>query len=164
MLNVINQNELFKELNEAGNIEKPNTSFLCLPKLINPYLGSCKVILFCDKKEEGLCLALRNKISSHFTENKSCREYIDFSKFVQVTRDYMLASGFKDDKTGVFDLIQCKKLEDEQDLDNQLLEEFGLSWYPFVDVKDLLSPIEMSFIEKMNQPAVFAIPYFRYTS
>jgi hypothetical protein len=157
MLNVINQNELFKELNEAGNIEMPDTSFLSLPKLINPHLGSCKVILFCDKKEEGLCLALQDKINLKSIQNQPQQEYIDFSQFVQVTRDYMLASGFKDDNTGVFDLIHSKKLEDEKDLDNQLLEEFNLTWYPLSDVKQLLSPIEMSFIDRMNKPATFTI-------
>jgi hypothetical protein len=138
--------------------EEVETTNLVLPTLYNPHLrASCKVILFSDKKEEGLCIALQDKIDLHFTENKSYREYIDFYNFVQVTRDYMLASGFKDDKTSVFDLIHSKKLEDEQDLDNELLEEFGLSWYPLSDVKQLLSPIELSFIDRMNQPATFAI-------
>ena len=142
---------------EVQGVEQTETNFLTLPKLINPYLGSCKVILFCDKKEEGLCIALHNKINLRYTQNQSQEEYINFSRFVQVTRDYSLAMGFRNDIRKEFDLIRYKKLEDNEELDNKLLAEFNLTWYPLIDVKDLLSPIELSFIERMNQPATFAI-------
>lgn len=142
---------------EVKGVEQTETKLLSLPKLINPYLGSCKVILFSDKKEEGLSIALHTKINLRSTQIQSQQEYIDFSQFVQVTRDYMLASGFKDDKTRIFDLIHCKKLEVDDTLNYVLLKEFNLSWYPLVDVKQLLSPIELSFIDRMNKPATFAI-------
>lgn len=146
-------NSFVAHIKGIKQIENKN---LFLPKLINPYLGSCKVILFSNKKE-GLCIALHNKINLRSTQIQSQQEYIDFSQFVQVTRYYMLVSGFKDDIRKEFDLIHYKKLEDEEELDEELLQELNLSWYPLVDVKQLLSPIELSFIDRMNQPATFAI-------
>lgn len=140
---------------EVKDSEEVATFSLTLPKVINPHLGLCKVILFSNRKE-GLYLALQNKINFNAIENKSYSEYINFTQFVQITRDYMLASGFRADNRKEFKLIHYKKLEDNPELDNQLLG-LNLKWYPLFEVKQLLSPIEISFIEKINQPATFAV-------
>lgn len=143
---------------EARGVEQEEINFLTFPKVINPYLGLCKAILFANKKEE-LYLALHNKIDFGATENKSCSEYIENKKFVQITRPFMLRSHPKNDPRGEFDLINYKKLEDNQELDIQLLE-LNINWYPIKEVEQLLSPIERGVIEYMNKlliPPIFSI-------
>lgn len=153
MPHLINHKELFRELQEVEDTEKSDTDFLTLPKVINPYLGFCKLILFSNKKE-GLYLALHNKIDLYSTPKKSQLVYINFYKFVQVTKPFTLSLSYKEDVRQEFDLISYNKLEDNQKLDKEL-EELNLSWYPLEEVTQYLSPIERSYINCMNKPVTF---------
>lgn len=135
--------------------EEIATEFLTLPKVLNPYSGNCKVILFSIKKEE-LFIALLSKINLTPHQLGSQEEYIDFSKFVQATKEYMLASGFRGDIRKEFDLIHYKKMKDNPLLDNQLAR-LNISWYPLEVAKKFVSPIELSFIKRMNEPVTFSI-------